>query len=159
MTPEEKKQLADLMLNLVPEAGKTIGNKSLRASFLKKTKVSEDDYWDIRNQLVEEGILTKGRGRGGAVFRTPPLDTASESSEASIPAQIPAQVAETEKELYKPFYRTISSYWVKENDIKEFVIEETAQQGRRSTGGRWTRPDVTLISVGNYPFIPGKYLK
>jgi hypothetical protein len=38
------------------------------------------------------------------------------------------------------------------------VLEETAKQGRRDTGGTWSRPDIVVVSVSNYPFVPGKHL-
>lgn len=40
--------------------------------------------------------------------------------------------------------------------IADHVSEVSAHKGRKNTGGKWTRPDVTLVSIGNYPFIPGK---
>lgn len=34
--------------------------------------------------------------------------------------------------------------------------EITASQGKRHTGGKWTRPDIALVSVKTYAYIPGK---
>jgi hypothetical protein len=31
------------------------------------------------------------------------------------------------------------------------------EQGRRSTGGRWTRPDVTVATLSTYPYVPGRH--
>jgi hypothetical protein len=35
----------------------------------------------------------------------------------------------------------------------------TAQQGRRSTGGIWSRPDITSVEVRTFAYVPGKFLE
>jgi len=42
-------------------------------------------------------------------------------------------------------------------NLEEHVAQITAQQGRRATG-TWSRPDITLIYVSSYQYIPGKTL-
>lgn len=62
--------LKALILELVPADGSTIGNQSLLAAIQKRMpKATESGYRDARDALLEEGILGKGRGRGGSVFR------------------------------------------------------------------------------------------
>lgn len=61
-------------------------------------------------------------------------------------------------QLYKPFHDTIRGDWAKQKGISSFVSEVTANKGSKDTGGRWTRPDVVLVAVRTYPFIPGKSL-
>ena len=55
------------LLAAVPADGSTIGNQSLlevlRGQF---PQVSEDEFWAVRDALIEAGELAKGRGRGGA---------------------------------------------------------------------------------------------
>lgn len=163
MTPEELKKLETVLVSLIPD-GKMVTNNMLQEKFLKAAQkevsnVNADAYWEVRNQLIDAGVLVKGRGRGGTIYRALPATTLSaEAPKASEPG-VDAQFPEGERELYLPFYKTIADFWVKDNAIKEYIIELTAQQGRRTTGGRWTRPDVTLIAVGNYQFIPGKIIE
>lgn len=60
--------LSDREKNLfqeVPENGDAIGNKALR----KKLGWADEDYWLVRNELVDKGYVMSGRGRGGSVFR------------------------------------------------------------------------------------------
>ena len=80
-------------------------------------------------------------------------DSSTEQSAASTQEFI------NEASLYQPFLETIRGDWAKTNSIRDFVCEITAHQGRRDTGGQWTRPDVTFIAVRTYPFIPGKKLE
>jgi hypothetical protein len=37
-------------------------------------------------------------------------------------------------------------------------FEITARQGRRPTGGIWTRPDITAVSVRTFQHLPNKYV-
>lgn len=46
-----------------------------------------------------------------------------------------------------------------EHRIQDFVIDCTARQGRRDTGGMWTRPDVALASCSRFKFVPGIQLE
>jgi BarA-like signal transduction histidine kinase len=36
-------------------------------------------------------------------------------------------------------------------------VEVTAQQGSRLTGGKWTRPDITVASSRTFPYVPGRH--
>jgi len=46
--------------------------------------------------------------------------------------------------------------WTKDFDIKNFIIQITANQGSKNTGGMWTRPDITLIGVNSFAYYPVK---
>lgn len=63
-------ELAQALLNAVPEDGSSIGNQALferlRSQF---TGLSEEQFWESRDALIGEGVLAKGRGRGGSVLR------------------------------------------------------------------------------------------
>ena len=64
-------QLRELILTLVPVDGSTIGNARLRNLMAAKlyAKVEEEEYERVRDALLAEGVLGRGRGRGGSVFR------------------------------------------------------------------------------------------
>ena len=65
--------LQDTLYRLVPEDGSAIGNQSLREKFLSTAKDASDaDFEAARDGLVEQGKLTKGKGRGGSVRRAEP---------------------------------------------------------------------------------------
>ncbi len=58
------------LLAAVPQDGSTIGNQSLQEQVRQQLpSLSEDDFWQVRDALIAEGLLQKGRGRGGAVRR------------------------------------------------------------------------------------------
>ena len=61
--------LRDLILAHVPEDGSAIGNMALLALLREQTPgLSEEAYGAVKDDLVAEGLLGKGRGRGGSVF-------------------------------------------------------------------------------------------
>lgn len=62
--------LSDLILSLTPEDGSSIGNGAMMA-LLKDhlPQLSEDDYAEARDALVDDGVLGRGKGRGGSVYR------------------------------------------------------------------------------------------
>lgn len=66
--------LRDLILQLVPDDGKSIGNKALRDQIAKAApfEIADTDYFRVREGLIAEGLLIAGRGRGGSVMQTPP---------------------------------------------------------------------------------------
>ncbi|MDT8858184.1 site-specific DNA-methyltransferase [Paracoccaceae bacterium Fryx2] len=62
--------LRDLVLSLIPEDGSNIGNRSLIERLREdQPDLTDEDYHAVRDQLVAEGVLAKGRGQGGSVSR------------------------------------------------------------------------------------------
>ena len=158
LTPEEMEKSKAILLNHVPKDGAAIGNKSARLQLMELIKeefgktISEDDYWTIRNSLMNDGKIIAGRGNGGSIVLV----------NASIPH--PTESASYNKytreaDLYPPVRNTIIDAWVKNYGIDVFISEVTAMQGKRDTGGPWTRPDITLFAVRAYPYIPGKSIE
>ena len=159
MDPARKPDYKQRLLELVPNTGESIGNAALRHEFRKVLaaagdEVTDDDYWLIRDSLIEDGLIQTGKGRGGSVHRV------LLEKEVAAPAPAPAEEVEGgEAGLYVPFHNAIRTGYAPANGIRRFVSEITAKQGRRLTGGRWTRPDVTLLAMRSYTFTPGKRLE
>lgn len=146
------------LYELTPPDGRAISNPALRESLqnaLPEEQFSLDDYWDLRNSLITDGKLEKGRGRGGSVNRVlAETEPAVEGAPSAPAAPEIARVAEVA--LYEPFQKCIQEGYVPDNDIKPWICEITAFQGKRNTGGVWTRPDVTLIAIQTFVFVPTK---
>lgn len=141
------------IMELIPKDGKPIGNKKLLEELKKKLKdLSDDEYWKRRNELIASGKLTKGRGKGGSVYL--PKDSQSSPEDKSNKSK----KKKKEQDLYEPFIKVIKDYWVKDNDIDDYIISKTASPGSKKTGGQWTRPDVTLISVKTYQYLRDKIM-
>ncbi len=158
MTSEEAVEYRNKLIELVPQDGASVSNTAMLSQLkvaTADTTITLDDYWEIRQPLIDEGLIAVGRGYGGTVKRvTPQVETATElASEPTLPL-----VSQSEASLYEPFVKSMESF-AKAEGLDSMVLLRTAMQGRRQTGGKWTRPDVTLAAVKTYEFIPGKHLE
>jgi len=62
-------QLSQALLAAVPVVG-SIGNQSLFEQLHGQfAELTEEQFWVARDALIEQGVLVKGRGRGGSVLR------------------------------------------------------------------------------------------
>lgn len=147
------------LLQYVPLDGRPIGNTAV----INKLGWEEGQYWEVRNRLIDRGVLERGRGRGGSVYRpqvaapiTIPLP--SRLSPAAGQFEAPDALEEgKEVELYAPMAKVIEERWTKDQRVESAIVQVTAQQGKRKTGGKWTRPDVTVATLATYPYIPGRH--
>lgn len=104
-----------------------------------------DDYAHVRAQLVAAGALTPFRAHGGGIALGPRAECANPGSERA---------------LYQPLAATLRGAWAAGNGYADaqVLVEVTAAQGGRATGGQWTRPDLVLVALRAYPYVPGKHL-
>jgi hypothetical protein len=161
---EKLRAMEELLLSNLPSNGAALGNVSL-LTILKRKGWSEETFWAIRNRLVDQGILEKGRGKGGStkriVLNIAPEPEAGTTTEEVIPESV-STPAEThridESTLYEPMAEVIKNKWALNSGFNNSIVEITAKQGRRDTGGKWSRPDITLASMTTYPYVPGRYL-
>lgn len=146
---EQQIKKYEQMLKIVPEDGTSIGNVTL----LGKLKWKEEVFWEIRDKLIDLGVLEKGRGKGGSVRRVLGVQSQQLSSE-----KIYSEAERIkEKELYEPMATVIKERWIKDNRFDDAIVEIVAQQGRRETGGKWTRPDIVVASLTTFAYVPGKF--
>ncbi|WP_227369460.1 site-specific DNA-methyltransferase [Halomonas sp. M20] len=98
-------QLRELILSHVPADGSTIGNAKLQKLLANATgePAAEADYWRVQKALLTEGVLDKGRGRGGSVFlakgTTPELARQESSIQESSAPALTLEMQETPAEL------------------------------------------------------------
>jgi len=130
--------------------GSSIGNVTLR----HKLQWEEKKYWKIRDSLFDKRLIGLGRGKGGSLYRISDVVQTPAVNEQEYP---PTKY-NAEKDLYEPFVQTIEKNYVADLKIRDYILQNTSTQGRKFTGGSWTRPDVTLITVDTFSFIPGKVM-
>ena len=132
------------LLKLVPEDGVFIGNANLQ----RQSKLGKR-YWTVRSELLNEGVLTRGKGRGGSVARIGVIEG------ALAPTQLKAFV-DKEAELYQPLKEWLDEVWregVEPTDFFESCVTATPRKKKRASG-QWSRPDVTLVQVNSYEYLP-----
>ncbi|WP_031553070.1 site-specific DNA-methyltransferase [Parvularcula oceani] len=89
-------RLTDLILANIPEDGSSIGNGALMALLREQLPdLTDEDYEVARDALIDDGVLAKGRGRGGSVYRADVEDLELE------PTEEPAPKAATKKKATK----------------------------------------------------------
>lgn len=133
---------AQALLAALSDDGTGKGNVTLR----NELGWDEQRYFEARDELLDLGLAERWKGRGGSLRRSiaePPRE----------PDQVGRQVALEyfrERQLYDPMARSIADGWAPENRLTPCVVAITAQQGRRATGGKWSRPDIVLVAVRRF---------
>jgi hypothetical protein len=152
----------DRLLAALPGDGTFRTNKDVR----DELNLSEDRYWEVRDQLVEEGKIIKNRGQGGRIALNLLSDgndkviTDKEEAKTEISQEIKKAAEEIKEEhaLYEPFAKSIGKR-AKDEGAENTVVEITARQGKRQTGGEWSRPDVCQVSVRNLRYLGQKVVE
>ena len=139
---------AQQLLNLIPEDGSHVGNTYLRSNL----GWTIEEYWKIRQELLNHKLVTTGRGRGGSVGR------AVESLVFDVgKAKAAYGLVKEEADLYSPLKKWLGSDWgvAAEEEGDYHWVEVTASpSGRKRESGKWSRPDVTFVQVSTYELIP-----
>jgi type I restriction enzyme M protein len=82
-------EIRKAILKELPKDGTAVGNLSLQTRIAERldAKVKEDDYFEARNALIEEGKLETGRGRGGSVRRVVRTEDAAPIAPEAVAAK------------------------------------------------------------------------
>ena len=119
---------------LVPAHG-NIGNVTLR----RLLGITDEEYWRLRQILIDGDKISTARGKGGSVHRVP-------------------QEVGKESELETPMRYEIRTRWAEARRYTFCESKITARLGKKPTG-RLSRPDITLLGGRTYPNLPvGKFL-
>lgn len=145
------------LLSKVPNDGSRVGDTAL----MRALQWNEDDYWPVRDRLVDRGILEIGRGKGGSVRLVPVSlsEQRRESEHPVAPAQAEAMTTLelSETELYPPLAQVLEGPRVRDKRFESAIVHVTALQGRSATGGKWTRHDITVATLTTFPYVQGRH--
>ena len=90
LTPAEAddEDLGDLLLEVLPGDGSTMGNQSAREALGRAAgrQLSEEEYAAVRDRLVSMGLIRKGQGRGGSIRLLGGIDEGSRQAPPSMAA-------------------------------------------------------------------------
>jgi hypothetical protein len=150
-----------LFLRALKDCGGRSPNPQLQANL----GWGEDKYWRLHQELFDAGEIERGRGRGGMVLLVahgvPGLSSedaakSNEDGTTSSFTEAPASVAERKAELalYEPVKKELQRHWALRRQLDECHCEITAMQGRRDTGGSWSRPDLCVIGSRKFEYFP-----
>lgn len=162
-TQAEPDDLTKLLAALsgAPFNGKA-GNKSLRE--VLGWADTPERYWQAHERAVDSGRIATGKGKGGSVrLQTLSDDTTEDEGEEVVVAEpiaantAPAEVpAPKEVDLYDGARESIESGWAKPYHFDNLEVAITAARGSAKTGGKWTRPDITLLGIKAYRYLPDR---
>lgn len=169
---------ASVILEILPSDGSSKSNQFMATEVDRLAQerygiaVSKDQYQEAREILTKAMLLEKGSGYTGTVRRfsqrsvpqeAPPTPESQSSAVLQLApkaddmrAVLNGSATKLERELYAPLKETLVKHWIKRHGIDDHVCEITASQGSRDTGGKWTRPDLTLVAVRTFEFVYGK---
>lgn len=136
---------------------------------------TEKQYWSVHESLIDSGLIARGRGKGGTVILVvPETDKDAVHFAASLPRKeseavfqelemATAEAAErqetSEKDLYKPALIELKRHWAPRNQLLHCAFEVTASQGRRDTGGNWSRPDIVGVGLRKFEYLPDRVVE
>lgn len=127
------------VLWLLKEQGR-LSNRYVRSAL----NMSDDRYEAVRSKLINQGLVEKVKGQGGGIQLT------KKGYEQDTIKEFSSSVSK-EKDLYAPFLKIIEDE-AKENDENALTLDTSALR----RGGKWTNPDITKISVQNFPILNKK---
>jgi len=138
-----------ILIQKLDELGGKAGNKALREALGWNS--TPERYWAARGRAIDMGQLATGRGKGGSV-RLATLEPEESINDVTPTLQRPEYSRESD--LYPGAMRTIETGWVKEANYDAYLIETTATKGSADTGGKWSRPDVAVLAMKSFPYLP-----
>lgn len=155
---DEIRELETQLLEKLRKKGGAAGNVTL----VRELGWEDDLYWSVRNRLVDAGHLELGKGKGGSVRLV--SESIVEAVVGEVMSRPDAKTTEhnpimviAEEDLYEPMAKVLRERWVKDNRFRESLVEITAKQGKRDTGGKWSRPDLTVVGMTTYVYVPGRH--
>ncbi len=95
MDPAKKAEYSNLLLSLIPDSGESVGNVTLgdgvkAAVAQQQDDVVDQDYWLLRDSVIDDGAIFQWHGRGGSVCRVvqpTPLEPAMVAAPTTAPRQ------------------------------------------------------------------------
>ncbi len=155
-----------VFLRVLKEQGGYAANPTLRGCL----GWPEEKYWSVHQELYDAGVIARGRGRGGTVLLKTLEDEADlpeiienlsdedmqTAKEVLVEDDIESEGHVKESELYTPLEAEIVKFLKLRKGLRECGCQITASQGRRDTGGSWSRPDLIAVGVRVYEYLPSK---
>ena len=113
----------------------------------------KDLYYEAEQELVDKGRIERCRGCKGGIKLVQRGDSQSQIDPESSDSTA-EESSSGERGHYEPVLEQIKKHWMEERSVKNVYGAVTAYQGRRDTGGRWSRPDIILCTVSKWIFSP-----
>lgn len=143
---EMERQILDLI-------GATADRRLPRSELWAKLGIRNaplDAYYAAEQALVDMGRIERRRGRNGGIYLLPEPEVDAISGNEETRQE--AALVDRETDHYKPVLDQILRHWKEQPGFKAVFGAVTGLQGRRATGGRWSRPDIIICTVSEWLF-------
>ena len=131
----------------LPPDGTMVGNISL----MRRLGIKPKDFFSAKAELDEEGLIVFGKGKGGSIgIAKPSLGGATRKPQV-----------EKEFELYDPLKGFFDEYWGPNYNTPDLYISKVTgpPKGHKRKSGVWSRPDVSILTISRYDFVPERVLE
>jgi hypothetical protein len=125
------------ILDQLHKAGEAVGHRTLQ----ERCKFSDNRYEASRKNLIAKKLAVTVAGGRGSLGLT--------DDGKAVPS---AKVKESL--LYGPLCDVPLKDWKQTLGHVPIVVDNTAMQGGRVTGGRWTRPDLVSVGLESFDYVP-----
>lgn len=142
------------IIKLLEAAGGRLARSSLFEQLGFPNNRPTQKYWSAEQRLVDSGKVERRRGRSGGLYLTP-VDSQEQQEDSALETVVdeePDAEHLAEADYYGPALKAISEGWATEPGFKQVFATLTARQGRRRTGGKWSRPDIVLCTITDWIF-------
>ena len=138
-------------LEELPNDGSGVANRGVR----ERLGWTDEQYEFVKEALLAGGLIepNRGGGAGGSIRRAAGAAEVAELLEAMAPSERLPRGREIE--LYPEFMEGLRG-WASGQGWTQHEVEQIAHQGRRATGGTWTRPDFVVVAYKTYDYTFGR---
>jgi hypothetical protein len=139
------------IVRILTEAGGHLTRAKLWERLGLANSEPTDEYWVAEQGLVDALRIQRKRGRSGGIYL---LEQETKKTEDVVSKIISEDIAGTalEQNYYAPVLKEILDHWTEQPGFTHVFAHITAGQGRRPTGGRWSRPDIVICAVSDWHF-------
>ncbi|QEP42467.1 site-specific DNA-methyltransferase [Ectothiorhodospiraceae bacterium BW-2] len=142
--------LKEQILALLPADGSQVGNQAIvRALRDGGTAISDDAYFAVKEELITAGLVGRGRGKGGAIYRIqsePAKESLTLETESAPPAQAILELTAPVPPAPKPQKPRAT---LKKAANKQKASDEKAVIAYRHSDKRKNNPEVGMVTPGN----------
>ncbi|RUX73389.1 hypothetical protein EN925_00850 [Mesorhizobium sp. M7A.F.Ca.US.006.04.2.1] len=146
--------MEEQIANLLRAAGGHLTRFQLWQGLALPDDEPTQEYSEAEQNLVDQRRIERRRGRNGGIYLVEqPAEPEAVDIDAPVQPEEPAaQERRLENDYYQPALDQILAHWTEQPGFTHVFGAVTAGQGRRQTGGRWSRPDLVICTVSDWLF-------
>jgi hypothetical protein len=145
----EVSESAKKILQLLPQDGSMVGNTFL----IRRLGMDASEFFQAKRDLAQQKMVVTGQGRGGSIGR---------AKISGFPTQPSAAGGvKDEGDLYNPIKEYLDKNWGLNYVNPDYYcsVKTGTPKGHKRKSGQWQRPDLAILTVSGYQFLPTKQIE